>query len=239
MKGTVFIPDKVEGARTEDQYCRSDSAMHNAFLLRCRFIQRALLEHRVRDMDDLSTIHGRWHIASHPLYAKVHEELVAQWKIDGLGSKSLPHFLQADSTQSTSIKRISEKPAVPAKKPERKAALTNVTANIIELASKRKDVYASVMPQLKQILRNASLMAGSKSEKAEQAKAVVDKEKVDLPMAPQSVKRTSADDVNLANQNQKRMKRRKMKKKTNSYGVDGKTVGDFGLGGGTTSQSPE
>ena len=73
---TVFIPDGPE-------YCQSDYYVHTAFLIRCRYIQRALIEHKHRRLNDIDTIHERWHVVNHPLYPKVYNELVQTAKIEG------------------------------------------------------------------------------------------------------------------------------------------------------------
>lgn len=73
---TVFIPNGTG-------YCQSDFYVHTAFLIRCRFIQRGLIEHKHRRLNDMDTIHERWHVPNHPLYPKVYQELLQASRIEG------------------------------------------------------------------------------------------------------------------------------------------------------------
>jgi len=87
MLRTVFIPD------SDDLHCQSNYHVHTCSFIRCRYIQRALIDHKTRSMNDLSTIHSRWHIKNSPLYAVVYNNLVTLMRIDGLGAAALPAFL--------------------------------------------------------------------------------------------------------------------------------------------------
>ena len=93
-KGTyshkVFIPRASSGSFTHAQ---SNGPVHTSYWVRDRFIQRALIANN-RSMDDLDTIHRRWHIANHPLFPFVVDNLVKTIEIPALGKESIPKFLQ-------------------------------------------------------------------------------------------------------------------------------------------------
>lgn len=52
MERTVFIPDSTQNGVAVAPHCQSDFHVHTSFLARCRFIQRALMEHPTRSMED-------------------------------------------------------------------------------------------------------------------------------------------------------------------------------------------
>ena len=72
---TVFIPDDTT------LHAKSDFYRHTSFWIRCRYIQRALLDHPTRGMNDMSTLYTRWDLRRHPLYKVKYESLVSSMQI--------------------------------------------------------------------------------------------------------------------------------------------------------------
>jgi hypothetical protein len=138
MDRTVFIPDSANGLAA---HCQSDYHCHTSFWIRCRYIQKALLQHPSRSMEDLSTIHSRWHIQNSPLYRIVHNDLATTMRIDGLDNASLPAFLTEASHPAASVNEDNDstEERVPRfRKPTTKAARYNnantVVGRIVEIA---------------------------------------------------------------------------------------------------------
>ena len=225
---TVFIPNCVDGADNKDQYCQSNYFVHTCFLIRDRYIQRALLDHPTRSFSDIDTMHERWYIVSHPLYNDVHQNLVNTMQIDGLGNKSLPPSLSSKSKSTgpkdTLAMMVPSVVRHPPKKQQRKDALTHLTKQIIDIAAKDAKVYTVVIPQLTKILHNSVLMSKSESKKVTAAKDAVADNDIVLPLAPQTVKRSAADDVNLANVRHPGVKRNKHRGKHKRKKLNGTTM---------------
>jgi hypothetical protein len=219
MLRTVFIPDSTNGLAP---HCQSDYHCHTAFWIRCRYIQRALLEHHTRSMDDLTTIHSRWHIRNSPLYQVVHDDLVAMMKIDGLGNASLPAFLDAASPaefankDDNSIEETIPNFTKPTTQSSRYNNANALAGRIVAIAKVDPGVYRMVMPQLEQIYQNSVQMRECKSAKTSSSQQAVTAAKASLPIVPESLQTNKSDDVNLAN------KRPKKKRKGNRSDVGGK-----------------
>ena len=98
MLCTVFIPD------SDDLHCQSDFHVHTCSWIRCRYIQRALMQHKTRSMNDVTTIHKRWRISNNPMYNIVRNNLAALMMIDGLGAASLPRYLAPITSAATAAR---------------------------------------------------------------------------------------------------------------------------------------
>lgn len=94
----VFVPNKNSNGTYN--HAQSDFYIHTAYFMRCRYIQRALMDHPDYTMKDIVTIHSRWHLRNSPLYPIVLKRMIDTMAIDGLGKESLPHFLSRHITQS-------------------------------------------------------------------------------------------------------------------------------------------
>jgi len=241
MQRTVFIPNKIEVAGDSGgghtTHCQSDYHVHTSCLVRCRYIQRALMEpeHR-RSMKDDTTIHSRWHIKNSPLYDIVHRDMVNLMEIDGLGDESLPSFLTSTNCASSSgsiamggdnavddnaeednteldevVSR--KKVTVPSNKTKRYNGIMSVCTRIAELAKQDEDVYEMVRPQLDQMVDNCMLVRSCSSSKAKAAQESMKAKKAKIPMVPDKLMQTMSDDVNLANRSAKKTAKKKRKKK--------------------------
>ena len=227
MRRTVFVPD------SDDLHCQSDFHVHTCSFIRCRYIQRALIEHKTRSMRDLSTIHSRWHVKNSPLYKVVYNNLVALMKIDGLGANALPAFLNPTTTPSASahaaivsagaagnadegsIEAISQKVVVPNSKARRFNEANFVAKPILELARKHPEVFRMVMPQFQQMYQNSLMLANSKSTKVVAAKNQLAATGASLPILHEALgKRDKSDETNLANNRKKRKKAKKTRAKS-------------------------
>ena len=224
MLRTVFIPD------SDDLHCQSNYHVHTCSFIRCRYIQRALIDHKTRSMNDLSTIHSRWHIKNSPMYQVVYNNLVTLMKVDGLGDAALPAFLTpapnptecahssiADTgdTDEDSVEEISQKLVVPSTKVRRFNDVNFIIKPILELAKEDAEVFRMVVPQLKQMYQNSLMIARSKSKKVQNAKNKVAASGASLPIMPDEIrkKRDKTDDMNMANtKKQKNVKKKRAKK---------------------------
>mmetsp|Transcript_18545 Transcript_18545/g.30375 ORF Transcript_18545/g.30375 Transcript_18545/m.30375 type:complete len:375 (+) Transcript_18545:446-1570(+) len=228
MLRTVFIPD------SDDLHCQSNYHVHTCSFIRCRYIQRALIDHKTRSMNDLSTIHLRWHIKRSPLYEIVYNNLVTLMKIDGLGGDAeLPAFLTpatnpecahssitgTGDADDDSVEEIPQKLVVPSTKIRRFNEANSITKGILELAKDDKEVFRMVVPQLQQMYQNSLMIANSKSKKVQNAKNRLAASGASLPIMPDEIrkKRDKTDDINLANaKKQKKTTKKKRAKKTKS-----------------------
>ena len=107
-------------------------------------------------MNDLSTIHKRWHISNNPMYNVVRNNLAALMRIDGLGAASLPEYLapvvsapataaqngeEDDKGDEDIIGETIQRIVVPnCKKRRYHDTLLVITKQILELAKEDKDV---------------------------------------------------------------------------------------------------
>jgi len=175
------------------------------------------MEHKIRSMNDLDTIHTRWYINNSPMYNIVRSNLVALMKIDGLGPASLPEFLapvasataaaakngeDGDEGDEDSIEETRPKVQVPRSKAKRFNEANIVTRQITEMAKESEEVFKMVMPQLEQIYQNSLSMVKNKSKKADNARQQLAVSGApNLPIVPDTVrkKKDKSDDINLAN----------------------------------------
>ena len=212
QKYTVFIPDRVEGAPSSEQYCQSDSPIHTSFLIRDRSIQRALMAHPTRGMDN-STLHERWWIPNHPLFKDVLHSMTENMEIPGLGAQSLPTSVRAmpkdDEVMKASAVIVQGESRVPNKTGDRKKCAHAVTSSIVDLAAADRAVFEMVMPQLQTILKNAQTVRKTKSSRVSAAKATLQANNLETPIVPEAVQRMNADDINKANPNNRIRKKRK------------------------------
>lgn len=217
-KHKVFIPNKTTTGTFH--HCQSDYRAHTTFWVRCRYIQRALMDHCERTIKDVDTIHKRWHLSNSPLYRIVLQEMKEQMHVSGLGEASLPWFI-ADATASVpnassdngnnnemEEDRAKRRLTVPSAANKRHNHCDVVTKQIKELVKANAEVYAMVMPQLDQILENATFLHNaSSSKKVQNSQAHLKRAGANLPVAPISFKRTNEDDVNGANLSAKKKKK--------------------------------
>lgn len=237
MQRTVFVPNKIEvgsdsGGHTT--HCQSDFHVHTSCLIRCRFIQRALMESE-RSMKDDTTINSRWHIKNSPLYEIVHRDLVNLMEIDGLGDESLPSFLTSANVASSSGSMVAiggdnanvqednteldeevssrEKVKVPSTQNKRYNGIMSVCSRLAELGKKDADVYKMIKPQLDQMVDNCMLVRNCSSSKSKAAQDTMKTMKAKIPIVPEKLRQTMSDDVNLANLSAKKKQTKKKKKK--------------------------
>lgn len=223
----VFIPDAIDS--NGNIHCQSTYHKHTAFWMRCRYIQRALMEHPTRSMKEISTIHTRWHINTSPLYSIVHHDLVNLMEIPGLGCEALPAFLKTageNAAHAATADCNAEGPNeggavqkeaffVPSSKTKRYNAAEVQAKKIVEMCKEDPKVFEMAMPMLKQLYQNCLLVrgSGSKSSAVQSANDAVAVSKAQLPVMPDSIRRSVADDVNHANvsygKEKKSSKRRK------------------------------
>ena len=160
----------------------------------------------------MSAIHKQWHISTSPLFRIEYQSLVSMIWIANLGCDSLPRFLNPASVllneevNTEEAKRVEEEPckfSVPTNKSKRYNSAISLTTRICELAKVDADVFRMVMPQLDQMYQNCMLVRNSKSKTTKAAKKVVAHSTSNLPILPESLKRTREDNVNLANKKPK------------------------------------
>eukprot|EP00984_Skeletonema_dohrnii_P012624 scaffold5141_cov94-Skeletonema_dohrnii-CCMP3373.AAC.1 len=198
MLRTVFIPD------SDDLHCQSNYHVHTCSFIRCRYIQRALIDHKTRSMNDLSTIHSRWHIKNSPLVPPAPNPT------------ECAHSSIADTgdTDEDSVEEISQKLVVPSTKVRRFNDVNFIIKPILELAKEDAEVFRMVVPQLKQMYQNSLMIARSKSKKVQKAKNQVAASGASLPIMPDEIrkKRDKTDDMNMANtKKQKKVKKKRAK----------------------------
>ena len=223
MLHTVFIPD------SNDLHCQSDFHVHTCSWIRCRYIQRALIQHKTRSMNDLTTIHKRWHISNNPMYNIVRNNLAALMIIDGLGAASLPQYLAPiasaataaqngeddDKGEDDSIGATVPRIRAPNCKSTRYNSGLAITRQILDLAKENKDVYEMVMPQFNQMYQNCLLIAQTKSKKVHDARQQVAASGENLPIVPESIRgKDKSDDINLANKKGTHTKKGGKRKRT-------------------------
>jgi len=167
MNHRVFIPDP--DVDNSESHCVSDFHVHAVFLIRDRFIQRALIEHS-SDMSDISTIHKhkRWHITTSPLYILEYQSLVNMMIIPDLGTEYLPSFLKQNNIplNQSNMKEVNqdldeeelETKKVPTNQSKRYNSAMLLTTRICDSAKIDVDVFKMVMPQLDQIYQNSQLL---------------------------------------------------------------------------------
>eukprot|EP00956_Cyclotella_meneghiniana_P026661 scaffold58164_cov43-Cyclotella_meneghiniana.AAC.5 len=223
MSRQVFIPNKKSNGTFH--HCQSNYHLHTTFWVRCRYVQRALMDHDERTVKDIDTIHKRWHLSSSPLYPLVLKEMTEQMHINGLGNASLPWFIagamapvrtaasENGNNATMEEDQWKKKRAVPSASGRRYHNVGVITKQIKELAKMNEEVYAMVMPQLDQILNNAMFLNTSSSKKVQDSQAHLKRAGANLPVAPMSFKRTKDDDDNGANLSAKKKKRTKRRKK--------------------------
>ena len=242
MQRTVFVPNKIEvgsdsGGHTT--HCQSNFHVHTSCLIRCRFIQRALMEsEHERSMKDDTTINSRWHIKNSPLYEIVHRDLVNLMEIDGLGDESLPSFLTSANVASSSSSMVAigsdnanvqedyteldeevssrKKVKVPSTQTKRYNGIMSVCSRLAELGKNDADVYKMIKPQLDQMVDNCMLVRNCSSSKAKAAQDTMKTTKAKIPIVPEKLRQMMSDDVNLANLSAKKKQRKKKKKKNSS-----------------------
>ena len=225
MLRTVFIPD------SDDLHCQSDFHVHTCSWIRCRYIQRALMQHKTRSMNDVTTIHKRWRISNNPMYNIVRNNLAALMMIDGLGAASLPRYLAPITSAATaarngddddkgdddSIGATVPRIRAPNCKQTRYNSGLAITKQILDLAKANKDVYEMVMPQFNQMYQNCLLIAQTKSKKVYDARQQVAASGENLPIVPESIRgKDKSDDINLANKKGTQTKKGKKRKRTAS-----------------------
>lgn len=212
---TVFIPNAVqEGGGGENLHCQSDYKMHTAFWIRDRYIQRALMDHPTRSMNDVTTMHSRWHITRSPLYQIVRDDMIEMMEIPGLGDASLPAFLATSAAASEATEQqidqddaddaeMETRVFAPKRMDKRYTDTNTVASKIVDMAKRDPKVYEMVLPQLQKMYQNCVMLLGNKSEKVVAAKATAGKSGKPIAIIPASIRRSSSDDVNQANRKRK------------------------------------
>lgn len=224
MERTVFIPDAT-GNENRTLHCQSSFHVHTAFFVRCRYIQRALMDHKHRSMRDDSTMHKRWHITSSPLYASVRQNMINLMEIEGLGSASLPGFLTTTTPVATAAdadqqdedyfeEPLKKKIRVPTNKTARYNAINVKATQIASMAKTDPAVFRMVLPQMTQMYDNCVAMLGTKSAKVKAAQMAITEAQHNLPIVPMAARREQSDDVNHANLAAKKKQKKKRKKKS-------------------------
>jgi hypothetical protein len=226
LERTVFIPDSEQLSDAADLHCVSDFHVHTAFFIRCRFIQRALMEHD-RSMADHSTMHARWYVKNSPLYKSVFDNLVDMMRVPGLGNASLPDFLantshteptavaaaplaaasangdgdnSDDDDSSVEVTRIVK---APSSKTARYNAANTLAGRIVALCKEDPKVFEMVMPMFQQVYQNSMMIRTNTSDRSELAKMTVAARNESLPVVPESARTDRSDDTNLANSKRK------------------------------------
>lgn len=231
LERTVFIPDSEQVSDAADLHCVSDFHVHTAFFVRCRFIQRALMEHD-RSMADNSTMHARWHVKNSPLYKPVFDNLVDMMRVPGLGDASLPVFLANTShSEPTAVATVAAAPLAaatasangdgdnsddddssvevtlrvkaPSSKVARYNAANTLAGRIVGLCKEDPKVFEMVMPMFQQVYQNSMMLRTNTSDRSKLAKMTVAATNELLPVVPESARTDRSDDTNLANSNRK------------------------------------
>ncbi|KAL7459579.1 hypothetical protein ACHAWC_011403 [Mediolabrus comicus] len=193
LERTVFIPDSEQVSDAADLHCVSDFHVHTAFFIRCRFIQRALMEHD-RSMADHSTMHARWHVKNSPLYKPVFDNLVDMMRVPGLGNASLPAFLSNtshseptavaaaplaaatangdgdNSDDDDSSVEVTLRVKAPSTKIARFNAANTLAGRIVGMCKEDPKVFEMVMPMFQQVYQNSMMLRTNTSDRSKLAK---------------------------------------------------------------------
>ena len=189
----VFVPDD------ENDHAVSNFYMFTSFRIRCRYIQRALMDHPTRSMTQMSTLHKRWDIRGHPLYKDRYDLMVGLMRIDGLDVESMPNILEGAADESSSD-IIVKKPREFISKNKRYTEASTLTKKIVEYAKENMEIFHMVMPQLNVMLDNCiRVNSKSKSKSREGRMDVAIERNVSLPRFPDSVLPQDFCVVNHAN----------------------------------------
>lgn len=206
----VFIPDD------ESIHASSNFYIHTAFWVRCRFIQRALLDHPTRKYSNISTLHKRWDIRGHPLYQEKYESLVETMKVnvDGLSADYLPPILRradphagiaknasmSDPTNEVSTVVAVPTLPVPTTQNKRYNAIRAITGRIEEYAKDDAKCFEMVFATLDQLRQNCIRLKNSSTSKVGMAAANISSKRLSVPTVPESSAKRHTWDAVTVNQ---------------------------------------
>ena len=230
---TVFIPDDTT------LHAKSDFYSHTSFWIRCRYIQRALLDHPTRGMNDMSTLHTRWDLRRHPLYKVKYDSLVSSMQImvgdhpveylppalhpnaDNADRCPLPTGTVAPPTTDVSAVVIPVPRADTGV--ERFKKICETSRKIEKMAKANAQVYEMAVVSLKALYDSCLTMTGS-SDVAKKAAAKAIANDRNIPLVPQELLDNEGATVNMSNHSAASTRKKKPKPKAKT--TNRKNVGD-------------
>ena len=245
---TVFIPDDTT------LHAKSDFYRHTSFWIRCRYIQRALLDHPTRGMNDMSTLHTRWDLRRHPLYKVKYDSLVSSMQImvgdhpveylppalhpnaDNADRCPLPTGTVAPPTTDVSAVVIPVPRADNGV--ERFKKICETSRKIEKMAKANAQVYEMAVVSLKALYDSCLTLAGS-SDVAKKAAAKAIANDRNIPLVPQELLDNEGATVNMSNHSAASTHKNKSNSnaKAKANATKRKNVGDSGCSRGSTASS--